>query len=57
MTSTHKPKNQKREDEQGGEESEPDEMPVVEAPAAQPAPVAAATPKRAPTSAAKSAGA
>jgi translation initiation factor IF-3 len=57
MTSTHKPKNQKREDEQGEEESEPELIPVVETPAAQPAPVAAATPKPAPASAAKSAGA
>jgi translation initiation factor IF-3 len=57
MTSTHKPKTQKREDEQGDEESEPELMPVVETPAAQPAPVAAATPKQAPASAAKSAGA
>ena len=43
VASTHKPKNQKREDEQGEEESEPELMPVVETPAAQPAPVAAAT--------------
>jgi len=57
MTSTHKPKTQKREDEQGGEESEPEAVPAVEAPAAQPAPVAAATPKPAAASAAKSAGA
>jgi translation initiation factor IF-3 len=57
MTSTHKPKTPKREDEQGGAESEPEAMPAVEAPAAQPAPVAAATPKPAPASAAKSAGA
>jgi translation initiation factor IF-3 len=57
MTSTHKPKTQKREDEQGGEESEPEAVPAVEAPAAQPAPVAEATPKPAAASAAKSAGA
>jgi translation initiation factor IF-3 len=61
MTSTHKPKTQKREDEQDDAESEsqPEAMPVVEAPAqpAEPAPVAAATPKPAPASAAKSAGA
>jgi translation initiation factor IF-3 len=57
MTSTHKPKTQKREDEQTGAESEPEATPAIDAPAAQPEPVAAATPKPAAASAAKSAGA
>jgi translation initiation factor IF-3 len=56
MTSTHKPKTQKREDE-GEAEAQPEATPEAAAAAAPPAPVAAATPKPAPASAAKSAGA
>jgi translation initiation factor IF-3 len=45
MTSTHKPKTQKRdEDEQDGAAVEPEAKPAAAAPEAQPAPVAAAKP-------------
>ncbi len=58
MTSTHKPKSQKREeDEQNGVAEEPDTTPAEPAPAAQPAPVAAAAPETASAAVAKSAGA
>jgi translation initiation factor IF-3 len=60
MTSNHKPKTQKRdEDEQNGaDEATPETTPATQAPAAQPAPVAAATPKtESAPAAAKSAGA
>jgi translation initiation factor IF-3 len=57
MTSTHKPKMQKRDEEQNGASAEPEETPADAAPAAQTAPVAAATPAEAPAEVAKSAGA
>ena len=58
MTSTHKPKTQKRdEDEHNGASAETDPMPSAPAPAAQSAPVAAAQPDTASTGVAKSAGA
>ena len=57
MTSNHKPKIQKRDDEQGEASEEPEETPAEQAPAAPPAPVAAAKPTPEPTTVAKSAGA
>jgi len=58
ITSTHKPKTQKRdEDEQNGASAETDSTPSAPAPAAQSAPVAAAQPDTASTGVAKSAGA
>ena len=58
MTSTHKPKTQKRdEDEQNGADAQPDATPPAPAPAAQSAPVAAAAPDTTPAGVAKSAGA
>ena len=59
MTSTHKPKTQKRDDdEQNGVAAEPEEIPAATAPAAQPAPVPATKPAPQPTAeVAKSAGA
>jgi len=59
MTSNHKPKIQKRdEEEQNGVSAETAPEPAAPAPAAQPAPVAAVTPKpEAPAEVAKSAGA
>jgi translation initiation factor IF-3 len=58
MTSTHKPKNQKRdEEEQNGESVEPEDQPAPAAPAAESAPVAAAAPDAEPATVAKSAGA
>jgi translation initiation factor IF-3 len=58
MTSTHKPKNQKRdEEEQNGESVEPEDQPAPAAPAAESAPVAVAAPDAEPATVAKSAGA
>jgi len=57
MTSTHKPKIQKRDDEQPDAEAEPAESPAPAPAAAPAAPVAAATPKAAPAQVAKPAGA
>jgi translation initiation factor IF-3 len=58
MTSTHKPKGQKRDDEQNGVAAEPEEIPAAAAPAAQPASVPATKPAPQPTAeVAKSAGA
>jgi translation initiation factor IF-3 len=57
MTSNHKPKVQKREDEQNGAAAETEQVEAPAAPEAQPAPVAAAKPDAAPQAVAKSAGA
>jgi len=57
MTSNHKPKIQKRDEEQNEAEGEPATQPEPAASAAQPAPVPAAAPEAAPAPVAKSAGA
>ena len=57
MTSTHKPKNQRRDDALDGATAEPDETPVEVAPVVQSAPVPAAQPEAASVTVAKSAGA
>jgi translation initiation factor IF-3 len=57
MTSTHKPKTQKRDDESPDAEAEPAEGPAAAPAAAPAAPVPAATPKAAPAEVAKPAGA
>jgi len=57
MTSNHKPKIQKRDEEQNGAEGEPATEPESAAPAAPPAPVPAAASEAAPAPVAKSAGA